>query len=127
MTLSSESVYDSQYQLICEDDNMYEDLKQAVSESVVNAVLVYNGWAVKVEENLETLGLEHTKFKEHSFASWIGFSMSTDNRELLSVDIRRLLYGMADHDAASTLGDFYAKYLEAEGMLETMLSTLRRK
>ena len=127
MTLSSETVYDSQYQLICEDDNMYEDLKQAVSESVVNAVLVYNDWAGKAEENLEMLGLDHAKHREYSFASWLAFAMTEDDRNVLSIDIRRVFYGMADRDAASSLGDFYANFLEANGMLEVMLSDLGMK
>jgi len=127
MTLSSETVYDVEYQLICEDDNMYDDIKEAVSESVVNAILIYNDWAAKAEENLATLGLEHAKFKEYSFASWIAYGMSAEDREVLTVEIQQLMYGMADKDEASTLGDFYAQYLEAESMLETMLSALRRQ
>jgi len=73
------------------------------------------------------LGLDHAKHREYSFASWLAFAMTEDDRNVLSIDIRRVFYGMADRDAASTLGDFYAQYLEAEGMLETMISTLRRQ
>jgi len=73
------------------------------------------------------LGLDHAKHREYSFASWLAFAMTEDDRNVLSIDIRRVFYGMADRDAASSLGDFYANFLEANGMLEVMLSDLGMK
>lgn len=112
--------YETQQRYIHVCDDIMQDFVDGLTDEILASGV---NWVFETEDYLAKFDLD--QHEEFTFSSWVAKTMTSDIREKLSIEVWNLLAGQCDRDDASTLSDFYLKFLESQGFDEQILKKVK--